>query len=180
LEQVGRYYDVVLQKEATNQYAKADIVLPNGSVFATDVPATFLLGLETKLKTLRGVYEMIPTLATGIKWEEDPSQGNHIWRVVEPEVRAKTAKEVKHKVLVNATDKFPAQIEKWDETVNVGVYTKQTWSSCMTTTEKSVLLQRIDDLIQATKQARQRANTAPVVSTNIGRALATYLHPNGF
>ena len=176
LGQIGQYYDVVLQKEATNQHAKADIVLPNGQVFLANVPATFLLGLETKLKTLRTVYEAIPTLAPGIKWELDPAAGPNVWRQVEPEVRAKTAKEIKHKVLVQASDKFPAQIEKWEETTNVGVFTKQSWSSCMTTTDKSVLLGRIDDLIQATKQARQRANTATVVNTRISDVLSSYLH----
>lgn len=180
LSQVVRFYDVVLQKEATNQDAKADLVLEDGTVLATDLPVGFLLGMETKLKTLRSVYESIPTLAPGIDWVRAEDKGPHVWQVRHPEVRAKTAKEVKHKVLVNPTDKHPAMIEKWDETVNVGVFTKNSWSSAMTVTEKSKLLERVDALIQATKQARMRANATPVRQMTIGATLIKYLHGGDF
>lgn len=180
LEQVTRYYDVVLQKEATNQDAVADLVLADGTVLATNLPATFLLGMETKLKELRAVYEATPTLAPGIDWVRDEAKGAHIWKQRNPEVRAKTAKTFNHKVLVQPTDKHPAQIEKWEETVNVGAYTKEQWSSALTPTEKSKLLGRIDDLIQATKQARMRANSTPVRQVSIGKKLINFIHAEGF
>jgi hypothetical protein len=180
LDGVTRYYDVVLQKEATNQDAVADLVLTDGTVLAEKLPVGFLLGMETKLKALRTVYEVIPTLAPGINWVPDSARGKHVFRQANAEVRAKTAKEIKHKVLVAPTDKHPAQIEKWEETVNVGTFTKETWSSAMTTTEKSALLGRLDDLIQATKQARMRANATPVRQTKIGQKLISFLHPEGF
>ena len=44
-----RYLDAVLQKEATNQKAASDLIV-NGRTIAENVPATFLLGLESKLK----------------------------------------------------------------------------------------------------------------------------------
>jgi len=70
-----RYLDAVLQKEQTNQTASADIVV-DGTTIATNVPATFLLGLETKLKNIRQqLYETIPTLQPGIAWELDETQG---------------------------------------------------------------------------------------------------------
>jgi len=68
---VSDWLDVVLQKDATNQLAKADIVLSNGTVVAKDVPATFLLGLESKLNKLREMYLQIPTLEPGIEWCND-------------------------------------------------------------------------------------------------------------
>lgn len=179
LSQVTPFYDVVLQKESTNQDAKADLVTSDGTVIATGLPATFLLGMETKLKALRTVYEAIPTLQPGIKWEKDESMGKGIYKMSAPEVRTKTAKTFQHKVLVAPTDKHPAQIEKWEETITTGTYTKDAWSSALTPTEKSELLGRIDDLIQSTKQARQRANSTPVRKVNIGYALTKFLHPNG-
>lgn len=180
LEQAVRFYDVVLQKEATNQDAVADLIMPDGTVLASALPVGFLLGMETKLKTLRTVYEAIPTLAPGINWVADPAKGPHVYRIAHPEVRAKTSKNIQHKILVNATDKHPAQIEKWEETVNVGTFTKESWSSALTATEKSTFLSRIDDLIQATKQARMRANSTPVRQISIGQVLTKYLHPEGF
>ena len=41
--------------------------------------------------------------------------------------------------------------------------------------EKSVLLSRIDKLIMAVKQARQRANTQEVVKTTIGKEIFNYI-----
>lgn len=180
LSQVVRFYDVVLQKEATNQDAVADLILEDGTTLATALPVGFLLGMEAKLKTLRTVYEQIPTLAPGIDWERDESKGANVWKARNPEVRAKTAKEIRHKVLVAPTDKHPAMIEKWDETVNVGVFTKNVWSSAMTVPEKSKLLERIDALIQATKQARMRANSTPVRQVTIGNTLINYIHGKDF
>lgn len=180
LGQITPFYDVVLQKEATNQAAVADLVTSNGTVIAKDLPATFLLGLETKLKSLREIYEVIPTLAPGIKWEKDDAQGKNVYRQSIPSVVAKTAKTWQHKVLVAATDKHPANIEKWEETINIGAYTKQSWSSALTPTEKSELLGRIDDLIRSAKEARQRANATPIRKVAIGQDLVKFLHPNGF
>ena len=69
-EHVVRYFDAVLQKERTNQDAKADIVV-DGVSLAKDLPATFLLGLENKLKNVRSLFQAIPTLPPGRKWEKD-------------------------------------------------------------------------------------------------------------
>ena len=179
LSQILPFYDVVLRKEATNQDAFADLIVGDVTI-AEKLPATFLLGLEKKLKMLREVYEQIPTLAPGIKWELDSTIGKNVYRMSAPEVRAKTTKTFKHQILVAPTDKHPAQIEKWEETVNIGAYTKETWSSAMTVTEKSALLGRIDDLIVAAKQARQRANMAAVRKVNVSEALIKFIHPNGF
>ena len=183
MKSVIRYYDAVLQKETTNQKATAHIEISN-FVLANDVPATFLLGLETKLKTLRKTYEAIPTLPPGIKWEEDPILGTGVYRRVHPEVSKKTAKTFQHKVLVDAKfpkegeggTSLPAQIEKWEENVDVGEYTTEAWSGMFTPTEKSEYLQRIDELIRAVKKARQRANTQVVVKVDIGAAIFNYIN----
>jgi hypothetical protein len=180
---VIRYYDAVLQKETTNQKATAHIEMKD-FVLAENVPATFLLGLETKLKLLRKVYEAIPTLPPGIKWAEDDILGENVYRRVHPEVTKKTAKTFQHKILVDAKfpkegeggTSLPAQIEKWEEDINVGEYTTETWSGMVTPTEKSMYLQRIDELIRAVKKARQRANTQPVVKVDIGSAIFNYIN----
>ena len=70
LRAVGKHYDASYQKNLANTVAKADLVV-NGEVLATEVPATFLLGLESKLKKLREVYEKIPTLSPGVEWVTD-------------------------------------------------------------------------------------------------------------
>lgn len=51
-----RAIDSYYQKEATNQEARADIIIDE-TTLAMSVPATVLLGLETRLAELRKVYE---------------------------------------------------------------------------------------------------------------------------
>src|SRR5690242_915364 len=66
------YLNTFATKERTNQVASADLIV-DGVVIASSLPATALLGLETKLKALRPMYEAIPTLAPGFEWEKDLS-----------------------------------------------------------------------------------------------------------
>lgn len=175
-DHIIRYYDAVLQKELTNQQATADIKLPDGAVIAQDVPATFLLGLEEKLKRVRAIYEAIPTLQPGKKWEPDTDIGEHVFKNAFPEEKMKTKKVFAHQILVEPTDKHPAQIEKWEETKDVGKYILNEWSSMLTPARKSILLGRLDTLIQAIKKARQRANTTELVQRNIGSELFGWIH----
>jgi hypothetical protein len=174
-EHIVRYFDAVLQKELTNKEAKADLVV-DGIEIAKDLPATFLLGLETKLKNIRAVYEKIPTLPPGVRWEKDETQGKNIYRQTHPEEKFKTAKTFKHKILYQATKEHPAQIEKWEENENVGIYTTERWSGMISPAEKSIVLGKIDKLIRSTKKARQRANAQEIVSADIGNQIFEYIN----
>jgi hypothetical protein len=171
---VANYFDAVLQKEATNQNAKADLVI-DGVVIGTDVPATFLLGLENKMKELRNVLEAAPTLPPGNAWEKDETLGNGVYRLVNPVVTMKTAKQIQHKVLYQATDKHPAQIEKWDEQVNVGKYITNVQNGMLSPADKSRILGKCDKLIQAVKKARMQANNTDVVSATIGEKIFDFI-----
>lgn len=168
------YFDVVLQKEKTNTKAKADLTV-DGVTILKDVPATFLLGLENKLKLVRPVFEAIPTLPSGHTWEGDDQKGAGIYRLADPEKKFRTAKTFQHKVLYEATKEHPAQIERWEETKNVGIFITERWSGMLTSAKKAMLLQRIDKLIQATKKARQRANCEEVEDAKIGKEIFTYI-----
>jgi len=174
-DHIIRYFDAVLQKEKTNQAATGDIIV-DGVVIAEGLPATFLLGLETRLKMIRAMYEATPTLPPGLKWLPDPNRGEHVFVMANPEEKFKTAKTFKHKVLYDATDKHPAQIEKWEEVENVGKYSTETWSGMISVAEKSILLGRIDKLIRAVKKGRQRANTQEVVEMNVGKKFFDFIH----
>jgi hypothetical protein len=173
---VVRYLDAVLQKEQTNQEAKADLVLPDGTTLATNVPATFLLGLETKLKLLRQVYETIPTLPPSTEWEVDESQGPDVFKTKYPEETFKTEKAFKVQILYEATKEHPAQVEKIPVTKNAGRFTTTNWSGKVSPARKSILMDRLDTLIRATKKARQRANATDVKKGNIGKVLLDYIN----
>jgi len=173
-EHIIRYFDAVLQKELTNQTAKADIVIGE-TVLAKDMPTTFLLGLETKLKSIRALYASIPTLPSGIGWDKDTALGEDIFRARNPEKKYRTAKTFKHKVLYEATDHHPAQIERWEENENIGMYITDKWTGLISPAHKSDLLERLDILLRAVKRARQRGNNTQVVKTKIARDLFDYV-----
>jgi len=130
-ESITRYFDALLQKEMTNQKATASLIV-NGEVIAEDLPATFLLGMESRLKRVRSVYEQIPTLTVSVEWEKDETKGKGVYRQVHPEVRLRTVKQFKSQVLYEATEHHPAQIEKWDENVPVGKFIKHIWAGAVT------------------------------------------------
>jgi hypothetical protein len=169
-----KYYDALLQQEGTNQNARADLVV-NGEVLAEGLPATFLLGMESRLKAIRAVFDAVPTLDPAIEWEEDVAAGEGLWRTKYPEHSQKQEKTIQHKILVEPTKEHPAQIERWAENRTVGTYTLQKNCGMISPAKKSEYLGRIDTLIRATKKARQRANATEVVKNNIGNKLFKFI-----
>jgi len=177
-EHLSRYLDCVLQKEATNQVACADLVV-DGVTIATNLPATFLLGLEKKLKNIRdSIYQAIPTLQPGVHWELDPSQGENVYKRVHPEERFRTKRVRKNHVLAEATKEHPAQVEMFTEDVNVARVVKNVWSGMISVAEKSALLGRVEKLLRGVKKARQIANNTQVVKVTVGKELFDYINAN--
>ncbi len=173
--QVAKFYDVMAAKDFTNTNAKADFVV-DGTVMLKDAPATFLLGLENRLKQMRQMYECIPTLNPAQEWELDPTKGDGVYKDVHGDIRQKTEKQVMSKIVAEATTQHKAQVETWNADIPVGEVKVEAWSSALTPHEKSNILERLDNLIQAAKKARQRANCALVEKVEIGEAIFTYLH----
>jgi len=170
-----RHLDCLAQKETTNQTAFADVEI-NGDKVLADVPATLLLGLETKLTMLRKLYEDILTLEPHVEWEEDLKQGEGVWKAKHDIIRHKTEKVVKPVVLYQATKEHPAQVKESSADVPVGNYIEIRWSGKISAAKKSQLLNRIDTLIAEVKKARQRANSVDVVEKNVGKQIFDYIH----
>ena len=170
---VGRHYDALLQLEEANGRAKANLVV-NGVTIVEDVPATFLLGLESRLKSVREVILAIPTLEMSVKWTPDANLGEGVYRS-EPTVAMKTEKSLKSRILVEPTKEHPAQVEKWTEDVPVARIETTFTSSMITPHEKSAMLLRCDKMISAVKKARQRANTVDVKDLHIAKEIFEYI-----
>ena len=165
--------DLSLQKDATNQVAKADLIV-NGSVLLKGVPATALLAWESKFDALRRVLLKVPTLPPGPVWEED-DQENGLWRTAEPQVTFTTKKTMKPVELSPATKEHPAQVDKVFEDIPVAKVTKTVWSGMWTSRQKADGLARLDALLIAIKKARQRANRTEVLKPKAGQILARFI-----
>jgi len=175
-EHIIRYLDVVLQKEKTNQVAVADLVV-DGVTIATDVPATFLLGLESKLKKIRDdVYANMPTLQPGVKWEPDTSIGKDVYKKAYSDEKFRTRKVMKNHVKAIATDKHPEQVEVYTEDEKIARVVTDIWCGMVSSAQKSAILGRIDKLIRAVKKKRQQANSTEVVKVTIGKEIFKYIN----
>lgn len=170
---VTAFFDLILQKDKTNQKATADIVV-NGEVLAKDVPATTILMLESKLQELRKVFDTIPTLPAGIRWEYNENDG--LYTNKDPMITFSTKKTTKPVVLYEATKEHPAQVKEVSEDIPVSKIIKETAVGMLTSLEKANILTRFDDLLQACKVARQRANTVDASTDKFGAAIMSFLY----
>lgn len=170
---VIKHLDALYQKELANTNAKADLEL-DGRLIAQDVPATVLLNLETKLKEIRSVYEAAPTYDPSKRWTK--MQGETDTYITAPVKTVRTRKVVETLVLVPPTKEHPGQAQAIQVDRNAGEWSAVHTSGALSPADKSRLLGRIDDLIQAVKRARQKANDQDVTVVNIGKALFEYIH----
>ncbi|MCB9639972.1 MAG: hypothetical protein H6727_13845 [Myxococcales bacterium] len=168
----SRLLDLVATKDMTNTTAFADLIV-DGETLAERVPVTTLLSLEKELHHVRAFYSALPTLPLDTPWTKDEASGQYVAPEIET-VRSK--KEQMPIVLYDATKEHPAQTQLITKDINVGAWRTRKTSSAMPEPSKRRLLARIDKLIDAVKQARERANQSDVIDKKIGPAIFGYLH----
>ena len=169
-----RAIDCTLQKEATNTEAKSDLVVGNKTL-AKDVPATALLYLESRLKQIKLMYSEVPTLHPGREWNRDESDAFGVYRAA-PEYRVRTEKVEFTEVVVPATKEHPAQTRDRVKDKQIGKRTTILRAGLWTKNHKEQVLERLNELIVATKKARQRANDTQVKKVFIGRDIFDYIN----
>ena len=170
-----KYYDVNATKECTNQHATATVTI-DGKEILNNLPATLLLGLETKLKKYREVVNVAPTMKPGIEWIAAPDLGENIHKSKNPDRTFKTEKSLKVISKAAATKEHKEQVETLPVEKNVGEFAYTRFSGCLTVAHKSKLIERIDVLISAIKEARQRANATAIQKMEIGEKIFNFIH----
>lgn len=165
------FYDAELTQDCGNQRATADIVV-DGQVIWADVPVTMLITLEKDLADLRTFISELPTLDESKDWEDDPN--SKLFRT-QPVVTHKTKKIQRGIVLQAPTKEHPAQTQLISEDVIVGHWHTVHRSGALPTPRREQLLERVNKLRDAVKQARARANNTEVERKEIGSALFAYM-----
>lgn len=158
----GRSEKLQMQKNATNRTATATVMF-DGEPLLPDMPVDELLGLEARLKKIRELFELMPTMAGSVRWERAPSFGPFVWQSTTPSINTKTDKVMTPVVMSPATDKHPAQVQAVTKDLVVGTVTSIHRTGCCTTDQKARALTMIDSLMMEVKQARMRANATEVV-----------------
>lgn len=164
--------DVTTQKDLGNQNAKASIVV-DGYELIANVPATTLLSLEKLSALMRGFISEIPVLDTAESWTLDANSGVS---KTSPTQTHRTKKIQKPIVLYDATEHHPAQTQIITEDEVVGWWNTQKTSTAMAKSDKQRLLERVDKLLLAIKDARERANDTDVAKhAEVGAKIFSYL-----
>lgn len=174
---VARDWDLMATIDRGNQAAVADVVVPTHVEGVTEtilanVPAQFLLYLARELDDVYTYVSKLPTLDPAARWTYDPAVAAY---VAEPVKTHRTKKVLKNHVLYEATDKHPAQVQTFTEDVLVGYWTQVRRSGALPLERKAKLLQRIDTLRLAVKEARERANTTEIDDFPVARPIFDYL-----
>lgn len=163
--------DSVATQDSANCDAKADVIV-RGTVLLPAVPVTHLLFLEKQLTDVRTLLGSIPTLPTEKLWKWSDNHGCY---VTDEELTSKTKKIEKPVVLYEATKEHPAQVKISTEDIIVGWWHTVHMSGAMPAQKKAELLDRVDQVLEAVKQARERANEMAVVEVKEGKPLFDFI-----
>lgn len=166
-----RLIDVTATKDATNNFARADIVV-DGVLIATEVSAVTMLFLEKQIEDLGTFISKLPVLDPAKHWQYDSNRS--AW-VADVEKKRRSKKLPKPIVLYDATDKHPAQVQMIAEDINVGTWAKTEFSGALPGDRILELKDRLENLRVAVKQAREQANMVEVIDVKIGQKLLSYL-----
>jgi hypothetical protein len=167
--------DASYQVAVGNTVAKADVEV-NGTKLLKDVPATALLELEKRVTELHQFVNAIPVLDPAKGFREDKARGADVF-VAREDAKKRTAKKQRPMVLYEATKEHPAQVQVVSEDVPVGTVTTREWSGLITSAVKGTMIERVELLGRAVKQARSRANevVVDVAANKIGQTVLDYV-----
>lgn len=165
-------FEVTARKDWTNMTAKATVKIGD-KVVLNDVPVTYLLFLEKQLNDLRTIIDLLPTLDEAETWSKDEASGLY---KSDPIITHRTKKVQRPVVMYDATKEHPAQTQLITEDILAGHWHQQKQSGAIPVTEKQKLSERVNQLLLATKEAREAANTVEeVASPDVGEAIFGYL-----
>lgn len=166
-----RLYDVIATQDFGNCDAQADVAI-DGKVVLANVPVTTLLFLEKQLAGLSGLMSNLPTLDPGDEWTYNSAVDCY---ATEPQEQARTKKIPRAFVKYEATKEHPAQVEMYTEDVIVGYWQTTKFSGAIPERERRQMLERVRQLHDAVKRARENANTYEVQQRQIGQVLFDYI-----
>lgn len=160
-----RFADVIVDKEFGNTVAKAALIVDGEELGPPEMPATFLLSMENKLKPLLTVLRAIPVHDMKTDWV--PHDGRPNVMKGRSETRTITKKVERSKVVVDPTEHQPGQYHIFTEDMKVGEKTITALSGKWSPTQKARIIERVENLICAFRQARQRANEVEVEAPSV-------------
>ena len=165
--------DVVAKKDFNNTKATADVLI-NGASILSNVPVTYLLFLEKQVTDLKTAIGKFPELDNMTSWTPDPHEDG-IYRS-EPVMVNRTKRYETPVVMYEATEHHPAQVGMKSDDKVVGYYNTTRFSGAIPKRDKVAMLDRVEALLRAVKQAREAANSVEVTEQpEVGARLFDYI-----
>lgn len=170
-DRLASLMDVTATKDWSNCKARADVVV-GGEVFLKEVPVTYCLFLEKELTDLQTFVSKMVELDPAQNWTYDANSGQYR---SDSTTTHKTKKLQKPIVLYDATPEHPAQTQLITEDVVIGHWTTTHFSGAIPRPKKRHLLERIQELHDAVKFAREQANSLEAEEPRIGKKILGYI-----
>jgi hypothetical protein len=136
------------------------------------VPVTYLLFLEKQLVDLHTFVAKLPVLDPAQEWTHNPAAGTFSAKPVET---TRTKKVPRNHVKAEATEHHPAQVEVYYEDVIVGRWTKTEFSGALEADTVARMLERVEQLTRAVKEAREAANGLDVEEQKVGARVLDFV-----
>jgi len=165
------FWDIVATQETGNTGATGSIIV-GGDVLLEHVPVCVLLFLEKQLTDIHTFVKNLPTLPLGREWKYDPNRGYYR---TESTDSLRTQKVPEPIVKYDATPEHPAQTELHMADKVVGTWSTQFFSTAIPTDERAAILKRVEDLQDAVKSAREKANSINVEPVKLGELLLGHI-----
>lgn len=173
---LARALDIGFQVDLANTMAKANLVTDTGLLLAKDVPATALMQLSHQVANIKELILAIPTLDPARGYAQDPDREVGIYRARDVR-KEKTQKTDRVITLAPPTPQHPAQVTLKTIDAPVGHILEQRWSSMITPAQKSELLDQVEIVTVAIKEAKSEANETvlDLGHAKIGQALLNFI-----
>lgn len=163
--------DVVATKEWGNTQAKASVKIGDRTI-VKDAPVPYLLFLEKELIDWRTMVSKLPVLDSSVLWSFDDSIGKYR---TEPTTSSKTKKVLRNHVKALATDRHPEQVEVYTEDIPIGTWSLTKFSGAIPAKLRNDLVERVNQLIDAVKVAREEANGTEVQQQKVAAEVFQFL-----
>lgn len=168
---LAELFTTTASKDTANCTARADVRV-GGKVLLANVPSTNLLFLDKKLTELYAFVSKFAELKSDTNWAFDPNTGYYRSEEIKSQV---TAKEQKPLVLYAATPQHPAQTQLITQDVIIGYWTTTKQSGALPHPVKIEILEKIQALQYAVKEALEEANTVEAPDNDYGATIMAHL-----
>lgn len=172
MQEMSSAIDLAAVKDDANCRAKADVIMPGGSVLLRAVPATHLLHMEKVLEDFATFIARLPVRDPAVDWTYSPDD-----RLAHSPETFTNSEEVRTRalVIVSPTQYQAGQGTTVQERVAVGRRTTVRHTGALSVQRKRSLEARVAELKVAFKQARETANRVEAADVSEAEILFGYI-----